>query len=254
MTPPINIDGSTVDAITIDGTEVTEVTADGEVVFGSAIPDSAVSQFTFDEGTGTTVTNEYSSKPDGALNGASWVSDSNLTGDYGINFDGTDDRIDLDSRHSFWAPGSESITIAMTVNMADLTQDQLLWGWSNGSDDYTIGTSDNSDGKFAMAVYDGSWALERSADIANNPNIDGTSRLRLACTFENKSTGQIYVNGTQVDDGNEDSYSMGTDVEVFGYRTDGFYPANVIIDNVIYYDAVLSDSEMQVDYDAQPWS
>jgi len=32
MTPPINIDGSTVDAITIDGTEVTEVTADGEVV------------------------------------------------------------------------------------------------------------------------------------------------------------------------------------------------------------------------------
>jgi len=42
MTPPINIDGSTVDAITIDGTEVTEVTADGEVVFGDAIPDTGL--------------------------------------------------------------------------------------------------------------------------------------------------------------------------------------------------------------------
>jgi len=41
MTPPINIDGSTVDAITIDGTSVSEVTVDGSTVF-RPIPDSAV--------------------------------------------------------------------------------------------------------------------------------------------------------------------------------------------------------------------
>jgi len=52
MTPPINIDGSTVDAITIDGTEVTEVTAEGEVVFGSAIPDSVVDRPADDSSTG----------------------------------------------------------------------------------------------------------------------------------------------------------------------------------------------------------
>jgi len=38
MTPPINIGGDTVDAITIDGTSVSEVTVDGSTVF-SAIPD-----------------------------------------------------------------------------------------------------------------------------------------------------------------------------------------------------------------------
>jgi len=43
MTPPINIDGSTVGAITIDGTDVSEVTVDGSTVF-SAIPDSVVSR------------------------------------------------------------------------------------------------------------------------------------------------------------------------------------------------------------------
>jgi len=43
MSPPINIDGSTVDAITIDGSSVNEVTVDGEAVF-SAIPDSVVSR------------------------------------------------------------------------------------------------------------------------------------------------------------------------------------------------------------------
>jgi len=41
MSPPINIDGSTVDAITIDGSSVNEVTVDGEAVF-SAIPDASV--------------------------------------------------------------------------------------------------------------------------------------------------------------------------------------------------------------------
>jgi len=43
MTPPVNIDGSTVDAITIDGDSVSEVTVDGSTVF-SAIPDSVVSR------------------------------------------------------------------------------------------------------------------------------------------------------------------------------------------------------------------
>jgi len=41
MTPPINIDGDTVEAITMDGTSVSEVTVDGDTVFG-AIPDSGI--------------------------------------------------------------------------------------------------------------------------------------------------------------------------------------------------------------------
>jgi len=44
MTPPINIDGDTVDAITIDGADVSEVTVDGTQVF-SAIPDGIVDNF-----------------------------------------------------------------------------------------------------------------------------------------------------------------------------------------------------------------
>lgn len=43
MTPPINIGGDTVEAITIDGTSVGEVTVGGDVVF-STTPDSGISQ------------------------------------------------------------------------------------------------------------------------------------------------------------------------------------------------------------------
>jgi len=44
MTPPTNIDGDTVEAITIDGTDVSEVTVDGETVF-SDIPDTLIDTF-----------------------------------------------------------------------------------------------------------------------------------------------------------------------------------------------------------------
>jgi len=44
MTPPINIDGDTVEAITIDGTSVSEVTVDGSTVFGG-IPDSVLTRY-----------------------------------------------------------------------------------------------------------------------------------------------------------------------------------------------------------------
>lgn len=44
MTPPINIDGTSVSSITIDGTSVSEVTVDGSVVFRLIPPDSVVSR------------------------------------------------------------------------------------------------------------------------------------------------------------------------------------------------------------------
>lgn len=54
MTPPINIDGSTVNAITIDGTDVSEVTVDGEVVFGNAIPDPDIARWAAENDNGDT--------------------------------------------------------------------------------------------------------------------------------------------------------------------------------------------------------
>jgi len=48
MSPPINLDGNTVDAITMDGDSVSEVTVDGSAVF-SAIPDSVVTRPTDDK-------------------------------------------------------------------------------------------------------------------------------------------------------------------------------------------------------------
>jgi len=53
MTPPINIDGSSVADITIDGTSVSEVTVDGSTVF-SEIPNSVTTRPSDDStGTGT---------------------------------------------------------------------------------------------------------------------------------------------------------------------------------------------------------
>jgi hypothetical protein len=80
MSPPINIDGSTVDAITIDGTDVSEVTVDGSAVF-AATPDSVVSQYKFEQD----ATDAISSR-DGTVNGATFVQ-GGVEGSYAADFD-----------------------------------------------------------------------------------------------------------------------------------------------------------------------
>jgi len=94
MTPPINIDGSTVNAITIDGTSVKEVTVDGSTVFGS-IPDSVVQQLDAQELSGfsdgdTISTWTATVGVDGSASGNPTYRDSAINSNAAVEFDGDD--------------------------------------------------------------------------------------------------------------------------------------------------------------------
>lgn len=89
MTPPINIDGDTVEAITIDGTKVTEVTADGSVVFGNPIPDSVVQQFDPRERSTGTITTMQDIQGLADLSGECDVISSGINGNQSYRFDGS---------------------------------------------------------------------------------------------------------------------------------------------------------------------
>jgi len=107
MTPPINIGGSTVDAITIDGTEVTEVTVDGSTVF-STIADNLVSLYDFeDEGTTSTATDSVGNNDADLLNGAAYNTDA-AVGDHSIDYTSNNAQLNSQSAVDYISNGNET--------------------------------------------------------------------------------------------------------------------------------------------------
>jgi hypothetical protein len=140
MTPPINIDGSTVDAITIDGTEVTEVTADGEVVFGSAIPDSVVQQFDATKaltGTQTTVTDQ--------------MGFADMTGSVSVLQSSNEKSIN--NQQTFYFDGTQSVSHSSTIATSDPFA--ICWvGYFPTIDQNGIVFDGGSDFEFAAQDFD----------------------------------------------------------------------------------------------------
>jgi len=251
--PPINIDGTNENYsnVTIDGQDVEQITIDGQDVL-STIPDSAVSQFKFDEGSGTSLTNEFSGQPDATINGPDWVADSDLVGDYGLDFvSANSDDVAIDSTYSF-ADNGEQFAFAVTVNMDDLSIDQIIWrqfpGGSNAG--FAVGTGNSNSGKFAARYYDGSTT---QATVSTTSAT--TNRLRLGVDFDAvNDSATIYINGSDVTDGSElvDLNSGGED-NYLGQQ-DSSYFLDAIMDNPIWYNDLLGSSGHSDDYNAQPWS
>jgi len=89
---PTNIDGTEITGATIDGQDVSEITVDGDTVF-TAIPDSVVHHYHFDEGSGTTATDSEGAA-DATVSGATYTTDS-LAGSHALSFDGSNDYVQL---------------------------------------------------------------------------------------------------------------------------------------------------------------
>lgn len=249
MTPPINIDGSTVDAITIDGTEVTEVTADGEVVFGSAIPDSAIHRWQFSAGSGSTATDSIGTN-DGTITGAVWVSDAAWQGGATLDFDGTDDHVSLSNIPEVGAT-NQQFCVTATVELDTTGSQELIWVQSDGNDDRSALMVDSS--TLAITSWDGSRRLINEG--ASGVLSTGT-KLRVGGYWDYQTdTGKVYLNGSQ--QSTTDPGLLNTPRSAGHEIGRDFQTGNVVdgrIDDVIIYDSLLSDSDFQDDYNAQPWS
>lgn len=220
------------------------------------IPDSVVSEFEVDEGNGSTLNNEFSGQPDATINGASWISVSDLVGGYGLSFDGANNDVQIDIQYGF-TDLSSPFTFCATVNMTDLATDQIIWhtGLGKGNGAFSVGTPVNTSGKLGGEIRD---ADNNIATTKQTSAVD-TNRLRFGVGFDPTAPSvTLAVDGSITSTTSTDDNlraSPGSNNNVIGQGFNGTYYATMDeFDNPIWYDSALTDSEFGDDYSAQPWS
>jgi len=147
MSPPINLDGDTVDAITIDGTSVKEVTVDGSAVF-SAIPDSVVCQVNAKQLSGFTDGDTVTNRPDQTgnlsdLTGEGTYRPSAANGFASVEYDGSNDGHTIDSGQTV---NQKLVIISVIKQPVDNNNDHMIASSASGSNvDFHVDDSSLSD-------------------------------------------------------------------------------------------------------------
>ena len=221
-----------------------------------AIPDSAIHQWAFDEGSGSTATDSAGDN-DLSISGASWVSNG-FEGGFALDFDGTDDN----ATGSFISQltGDNEFSFAFTVDLdnsskgSEGTTEQVIYNADeDGSFENTFTCSVGNDSSDAFEFE----SRDSNGDIAFRSGIDvsGESGLaRLTITHDGSGNSTVYLNGSEVTDQNlngnvenDSGFAIASDS-----KNDLYWDGRM--DHPIAYDSELSSSEVQNDYDTQPWS
>ena len=83
--------------------------------------DGLVAEWHFDEGSGSVLVDSSGNGNDGVIHGATWVEGKC---EYGLRFDGVDDRVSLGNKANFHIPGA--ITLSAWVKPSGLTEEGAI--------------------------------------------------------------------------------------------------------------------------------
>jgi fibronectin type 3 domain-containing protein len=204
-----------------------------------------VAAYSFNEGTGTTVTDLSGNNNTGTISGATWT-----TGKYGgaLRFNGSNNYIDLANPTSLRLTGSMTLS-AWILAMANPPDDGQIIAKSNSSAGWQLKTSpDTGPHTFGIAISASSNShVQRYSNTVRALN----TWYHVAGVYNATArTLDIYVNGV-LDDGvlsgtvpaSQYNSSVNTNI---GRRSGGFY-FNGIIDEVRIYNRALSQTEIQAD-------
>jgi len=253
MTPPISIDGPDITGATIDGTDVQEITVDGQTVFTAEppIPSSAIHRYKLDEGSGTTATDSIGSR-DGTINNASYVS-GNFQGGFALDFDGATTSV------VFGPPvlsGSGAIGITVVFDDTQSTQYIVSGGQqSNNPISYQLIIRDSQD-HLEILTFDGSNNVFSSVSMSQ---FNTTDKFRILFQSDGNEF-EIYSNGvlvSTVDSSGNGFLNLNTTAALGAQVKGGSFLTNRFdgkLDDMIIYSTDLTASEIQQDFDAQPWS
>ena len=229
---------------------------DGEEI--GEIPDSAIHHWPMDEGSGSSVEDVIGSA-DGSLNGPSWIS-NNWEGGYALEGDGVDDYVETTTWGDFGSNLDGEFAVALTIEPYTTfsSTTPLI-----GADDVTfrISFSDVGAGSGELEYFsrDGSGD---DINVATTDRYDDGTRHRVVInkTGNDANDVRIWVDNSDVDqtvsaDDNPTNYSnFSEEVWFHGRSGDGRIDYEGVIDNVVVYDSSLSNSEIEKDYNAQPWT
>jgi len=149
--PPINIDGTDITGATIDGADVSEVTVDGTQVFGNVIPDSVVTQYTYEDDSDTSVATDAVGSNDGNISGGSFNSTNPRCGSFALDVDGdfvkSQNTINLASQGT-----SEALSVATFVNPDSVSDFDNAVGWGQGISNFVVVQAENGEWQARMQV------------------------------------------------------------------------------------------------------
>jgi len=260
MTPPISIDGTDITGATIDGTDVQEITLDGQTVFSAVVqlPTGQLARYKFDEGSGTTASDVLGNEGDITLqNGASFTANSDFEGGFGVDFDGNDDQADMPNPFSF-VP-NPPLSVALTVKFDSVAIDQLIYDFGDSSQDFRYAFGTPRPGLGSPSSGDLAGFIEISGVFKRfyipSPGINTTQNFRFVINYKNNSTVDVFMNKSSLSVTNDSDELAGSSADqklAGGVSFQGNFDG--IMDHLIFYDHLLTQSEVDDDFDAQPYA
>ena len=201
-------------------------------------PSGLVAAFGFNEGSGTTVTDQSGNGNTGTISAATWAA----TGKYGkaLQFNGTSARVNVPDAASL------HLTTGMTLE-AWVNPSTVNGNWRDviykGNDNYYLeATSSNASKPDAGLIAGGSYA-----DAYGSAALTANSWSYLAETYDG-ATLRLYVNGTQVaSTAHTGAITTSTNqLQIGGDSIYGQYFAGMI-DEVRIYNTALTAAQIQTD-------
>ena len=241
MAPIFTPDGTEVEEVILpDGSEAFEVIApDGTVVF-EGIPDSD-HQWLWDEGQGESLVDNIGDA-DATREGATWSEDTNAVGGWWLEFDGSDNYVDLPIIDEL---DGGQFSIAITVYTDTINQDGFIWNQTD-------------DNRFSIALDDASIQCEGVNSDSfggswSNPPESTLFRLGVAFDFTNGDV-EIYRDGDRVDDGTDAPGTGSATAHEIGRTIGGGNEFEGVLDHPVAAYELWDSNDFTGDYGEQPWS
>lgn len=231
------------------------------------VPSSAVHQWKFDEGSGTTAYDSVGAT-DATINGASWTADADMTAGYLLDADGTDDYLNTGWDMASYVQGG-NLTVAFTVvgESFGASSDRALAGVSGGAGNFIIYANDgdwNIDDAYGLVLDDTNGNKYVTRTDTETMNFGDNQRVVIRKTGDTGSGGvDFFINNTpqsvtvEADNNGYDSanYTNNSSLYLFARNHGGaIHHTDIAMDNVIFFDTDLTDQQIADDYNAQPWS
>jgi len=229
----------------------------------------AIHAWRFDEGSGTTVADDINSA-DGTINGDNmWLSDTKYVDDYALTSDGTDDYVQIPKGDIVESPGSYlvdgPVAIVLTVDdyAGDTSTDNLMGNSTGSNEGFIISSSRNNSGSVEVSFTDDtSTSLFVETDSGGYIDDQNPHRVVVQKTGNFASDCEIWVDG---DEKAASNLTGDNQMDTFtGLEFDPVFFANNDSGSVTSYtaftmdfpkivDDALTQTEIQDDYNAQPW-
>lgn len=213
---------------------------DGTVVWskGPDIPDSVVSRWRFNEGSGSNATDSIDGN-DAAITGATYTTNS-AEETHALSFDGAGgDYVNI-GRPSNLEWDGQSMSISAWVNFSSLSNNAVILSDRAGAQPWYFFRM-NSTGEFLFTLnVDGS-----TQSVETTATFDDGNYHFATISYEDGGTARIFVDGVEevsASVASKAAYSYQNDLQI-GERPDGGSSADGLIDDVSWAGAALTLSE-----------